>query len=585
MKKYLAPCLIFLVGGIYYYLQACPTFYFWDSAELTTAVLSNGVPHPPGFPFFLLLSQLWSRIIPLDKPYALNLFSEFFAALGLTLWYLVVSKILSLVGYVKDKIAIEFVSILAVIVLGVSFTYSIQATRFEVYSLNFFGFAAILLIALTILDNQYNSIKLTILLFIMYGLFLGVHNLTIALTIPGVLTLLLLDKKIKIHHAFFGLFGSIAIAILFYIIIFARAASHPTLNWGNPSSFNRLIDYILVRGFSTSPTRLTASHFGDLIAFVSNIVSKQLGIVGLLVSLAGIFVVWIKKPRIGLPLIMIMILNSISVGLAENYFYENYDLHGYLVISVALLVIFMAASILFIYEYLIKKLAVPKIKSSPVLSFLIVTVIAALTLGPAISANIYSADLSKVRTAEIYAAKFLEGAPENAIIITSSYNTYFCAMAAHSASPRNLKQPIENLYDWDHQWGREEANRNLGCNIKTDIGRQEFYRGILNKFIKERPIYVEYDESSAPLAKYLYPHGLGYLLSISDTLSTAPAVEVKNIDSQLNSFGPSHDIETIRTVVLWLQCRGKYYEQRGDSLSAAQYYNAVDSLASMAEMQ
>jgi hypothetical protein len=582
MKKYLIPCLIFLAAGVYYYMQACPTFYFWDSAELTTAVLGGGVPHPPGFPFFLILAKLWSWIVPLERAYALNLFSAFFAALGLALWYLAVRRFLNLMGQATNEIAISFVSAIAIIIIGISLTYSIQATRFEVYSLNFFGFAAIVLTALAIY-NQKNSSRFNIVLFILFGLFLGVHNLTIALTVPGILALLIIEKKIKISQAALGVFGSIAIAILLYAIIFIRAIGHPVLNWGDPSNIDRLMDYILVRGFSVSATRLTATHFAALFGFIGEIFSRQLGIIGLLLSLIGIIYISIRRPRIGLPLVSILILNCLSVALAENYFYENYDLHGYLTISLAILAVFMAGGLLFIYHYLLKKLVANKMKSPMIISVIIIAILVTLGMGPTIKDNLFSADLSKVKTAADYSDIFLKAAPEHAIVITSSYNTYFCALASKSVSPSTRKQTILNLYDWDHQWGREEANGILGCNLKTDLGRQEFYRNVLNKIIKEHPIYIEYDDASAPMAKYLRLCGPGYLISISDSTSVTDAIGQVDIRSEISAFGPLPDIESIRTAVLWLQCRGKYYEQRGDSVSARQYYDAVESVVAKAE--
>jgi hypothetical protein len=57
MKKLYFPLTVFVASFVYYANQACPTFYFWDSAELTAAVLGNGIPHPPGFPALLLLAH------------------------------------------------------------------------------------------------------------------------------------------------------------------------------------------------------------------------------------------------------------------------------------------------------------------------------------------------------------------------------------------------------------------------------------------------------------------------------------------------------------------------------------------------
>jgi hypothetical protein len=42
---------------------ACPTIYVGDSGELATAAATLGIPHPPGYPLYVLLGRLWIRLI------------------------------------------------------------------------------------------------------------------------------------------------------------------------------------------------------------------------------------------------------------------------------------------------------------------------------------------------------------------------------------------------------------------------------------------------------------------------------------------------------------------------------------------
>jgi hypothetical protein len=576
MKKYLIPLIIFVLSAIYYIIQACPTFYFWDSAELTAAVISGGVPHPPGFPLLLLLAKAFSAVMPLSPAYGLNIFSAIFGAIGLALWYLISIKLLKKAGIIRNERIIALYSFLSVIVMGISLTYGIQATRFEVYSLNFAGFAALFLIALKIIDPQPKSIW-QFLFFALFGLLLGLHNLTIVLAFPGLLLLIYLHKNIRISQIISGLILSAAIALMLYLTILIRAGSSPLINWGDPSKFGRLIDFILVKGFSTSTTRLTGGHLLELFQFTFMVLVRQIGFPALLIALVGIIYLVRQRLVIGLPLFILMIFNLISVGLAENYFYENYDLHGYLMISLAVNLLFFAAGFIFLSALLSKRVA----KNKPLTSAIILGVVAILLFIVPIKDNFLSADLSHVKTPERFARLFLESAPADAIVITSSYNTYFTCLALKSIDSRYSKRAVLNLYNWDHKWGRDDTDKSLRINLSGESSRQGYYREFLNKFLKTVPIYFEYDISSAPIAAYLRPRGLGYIFAPSDSSALDSTSENDIIKEAMSAT----ELESIRTWVLWAQNRGEYFEKRSMTGDASKYYSLVENLAAKADLK
>ncbi|MGH7790236.1 MAG: glycosyltransferase family 117 protein, partial [Candidatus Binatia bacterium] len=71
-----------------YAAGACPTIYVGDSGELVAAVHVLGVPHPTGYPLYVLLGKLWSLAVPLGSiAYRMSLFSAACAALAGALVY------------------------------------------------------------------------------------------------------------------------------------------------------------------------------------------------------------------------------------------------------------------------------------------------------------------------------------------------------------------------------------------------------------------------------------------------------------------------------------------------------------------
>ena len=47
---------------------ACPTVYVGDSGELVTAVATLGIPHPTGYPLYVLLGHVWTMLVPVGEP-------------------------------------------------------------------------------------------------------------------------------------------------------------------------------------------------------------------------------------------------------------------------------------------------------------------------------------------------------------------------------------------------------------------------------------------------------------------------------------------------------------------------------------
>src|SRR5689334_1915754 len=56
------------LGFLLLYLRTlCPTVYLGDVGEITTAVTTGGVVHPPGYPVFSLLARLFLWL-PFGEP-------------------------------------------------------------------------------------------------------------------------------------------------------------------------------------------------------------------------------------------------------------------------------------------------------------------------------------------------------------------------------------------------------------------------------------------------------------------------------------------------------------------------------------
>jgi hypothetical protein len=71
----LAVLVALLLFGVYA-AGAAPTIYVGDSGELVAAVATLGIPHPSGYPLYVLLGKLWTLAVPVGSiAYRMSLFS------------------------------------------------------------------------------------------------------------------------------------------------------------------------------------------------------------------------------------------------------------------------------------------------------------------------------------------------------------------------------------------------------------------------------------------------------------------------------------------------------------------------------
>jgi len=85
--------LAFLAPLFLYLATMAPTLYNLDSAEFTTAAYSGGLVRATGYPLYLLIGRLWSRLPIGDVGFRMNLLSGVCGALTITLAYRVLRRL------------------------------------------------------------------------------------------------------------------------------------------------------------------------------------------------------------------------------------------------------------------------------------------------------------------------------------------------------------------------------------------------------------------------------------------------------------------------------------------------------------
>ncbi len=213
---------------VIYLRTLAPTITWRDSGDLVTACYVMGIPHPTGYPLFVMLSKLFTFLPVGDIAYRVNLMSAFFAAIT----SLVIYKILlNLTG--KHIPALS-----AALSMAFSFTFWTQSVIAEVYTLNAFFLS--LLILLLLKWRETRSSKFLYLFAFSLGLSFSNHMSTVFILPATITFVLLVDPKsfIKRLPTLLGLF---ILGLTPYIYLPIRSAQDPPLDWGNPETLKQFI--------------------------------------------------------------------------------------------------------------------------------------------------------------------------------------------------------------------------------------------------------------------------------------------------------------------------------------------------------
>jgi hypothetical protein len=287
---------VFLVALLLYSWTLAPTVTLTDSGELIVAAYGLGVAHPPGFPLWVMLAHLASLVPVGNVAVRINFSSAVFAALACAMLNLVVAELLVTASGLaaprrRNKAArhesnIESSSagwlwifapaVGAGLLMAFSRTLWAYATITEVYALNALLVLLVFFLVVRwrrrIIEGQTNSSAAIAThdtwiyaASFVFGLAMGVHHVTVALTLPAIAVVVYRTEGLKFftsRRLLYAALISIGALILVYSYLPWAASRSPAMNWGNPRSLQEIWWHITGRQyrvfFSFSPATMGA---------------------------------------------------------------------------------------------------------------------------------------------------------------------------------------------------------------------------------------------------------------------------------------------------------------------------------------
>ena len=425
--------LIGLLACLYYFTLA--PGLSWanggaDGGDLITAVAVNGVPHPTGYPLYLIIAKLFQWLPIGNLAFRTNLLSAI-----CTLWaaFLIYQTIL----HFKKEDEYGSVSALsAALIFGLSPLVWSQAVITEVYGLQSLLTIGILYQTICSENKPYNDFLRGLLL----GLALGNHITTIFL-IP-----LLLGDKEKIHISpmtnLITRFAGLLVGLSIYLILPFRAMDHPAVNWFNPLTFKSFFQLVTGQIYhSYFSTRNLITHAG---AYVGLLI-KNISIPGVVI---GIYSLLDKDNHEWFKLLVAWVF---VVYALFALFYESYDSYVYLIQAILAFSLWIGLSFDKLIRYLINQWHNAGWILFPLLLLFFVSRIS--STAPKINA-------SNDNRAEIFAQTVFDTVPENALLFTKDDRTTFTLWYFHYVDDMRSDTSIiaEGLLNFD--WYRQTLQSN-----------------------------------------------------------------------------------------------------------------------------
>lgn len=286
--------MVFFITFIIYLLTQFPSVApYRDTGEMVAVAHTLGVAHPPGYPFYTLISKLFLLIMPLaSEGYRLNVLSGLASAF--TAW--VVYRIFIKLGLQK------WAARLLAIVFATSYLQWYLSLVSEMYTLNTLFAAGILLLLMLVFDNNSESSRKAawyVLAAFLMGVGMG-NRMDLLLIVPGIGWLVWRDRTLapKTKYLYAVLAGVAGYSIFFYLM--ARSNAAPFFDWNHPATLERLWASIARKTHGGTLDLISAGYasgenFGPGISFYFNHLWQGFGYIGIPLAVAGLYAWWQKR--------------------------------------------------------------------------------------------------------------------------------------------------------------------------------------------------------------------------------------------------------------------------------------------------
>jgi len=334
MKRSLTAAVVFITAFALYLKTLAPAIGPTDSGELTTAAWSLGNAHPPGFPFFLLVTHVFTWLPIGSMAVRTNIATAFFAAIACALVALAAAEILLMPRDVRVANAerskkqknvktsdvrepSQLVILLIMLATGLLFAFSRTLWQFatvtEVYAVNSALMAGVAWGMLRWARTR--EVRWLYAAALLFGLGLCVHHVTIGTGAIAIAVLITRVGGIKFWRSRTTIIAALLLAagLLVYAYLPIAAARKPVMNWGDPVSISAVWDHVTGKQYRTYIKTSEEQNNAQIDRYFG-IVGHELGPAWmplvLLIAAGGIVLLWFRLRTIFWYVVLFIIGNA-----------------------------------------------------------------------------------------------------------------------------------------------------------------------------------------------------------------------------------------------------------------------------------
>ncbi|MDD2822466.1 MAG: DUF2723 domain-containing protein [Candidatus Daviesbacteria bacterium] len=365
-------------GGIYLKTLA-PSILYIDAGTMIAAAFEPGIPNPPGFPFYVMVGHMFTKIPFGSVLFRMQLLS-IVAALGVLTWvYFLLVKLISnnfffvnkfesssfkrsfqaslikegredknlFTGYFKNMLKltplmIQAISLASTLILAFSYQFWSQSLNTESYILTNLMMISLLGLVILIPESGKISTKRLILGAVILGLSTGT-NPTIVQAVPALIIAgTFFWKKVGIKRFILVVAIVLGLTALVYSYLPIRALQHPLLNWGDPQTPELFWGHLKGEGLDINDPRTNSINgftgssqiFAKSVGRYFYLLFLQFTPVLVPLILMGGYYLLRKNWRLFLMLISVPITNLIFGGLYLSGNQESWFIASYVIFTI-----------------------------------------------------------------------------------------------------------------------------------------------------------------------------------------------------------------------------------------------------------
>jgi len=282
---------LFILTLTIYIVALCPTIHPRDNPDIVTAAATLGIAHPPGYPLFTILGNVFSKIPLGSIPFRINLMSALFSAATIFFVYLIILKI-------TKKI---WPALIGAALLAFSYNYFLQSLYADLLSLNNLLVVIIVYLLLIWRDQKEQPIRLRsglsrvqiegqkylYLSAFLFGLAFSHHQISFFLFPAFIYLIFTVDKTIFTSWELVKLVGLFILGLIPWIYLPIRASQQPAYIWGDPTTFKGFFEMIARKEYSRQSFQFVSVFAIRIFDWLKIIFLQFIGI-GVILGLIGI---------------------------------------------------------------------------------------------------------------------------------------------------------------------------------------------------------------------------------------------------------------------------------------------------------